>query len=230
MKPKISLIIPCFNEAESIGSVLKSIPKTANIETIVIDNNSRDQTATIAKKMGAKVIFEPRQGKGYAVRTGIKNIDKKSEYVVMLDGDNTYRPEEIFRLVEPLQNNFCDVILGSRLSGKVKPNSMKFHSRVGNWFFSFLVRFFYVTNVTDVLTGYFAWKTDAIKKLLPVLTSQGFEIEMEMITKMAKMGYGIYSVPITYDKRIGKSNLSSIKDGIKIFKEFLKNLQWKPQK
>jgi hypothetical protein len=101
--------------------------------------------------------------------------------------------------------------------------------RAANWFFTFLVRGLYLVNTTDICTGYFAWKKEVVDELSPHIKSKGFAIEAEMITKMAKLGFKIYSVPITYDKREGNSKLSPYHDGIKITWMLLKNLMWKPK-
>lgn len=146
----------------------------------------------------------------------------------MLDGDNTYRPEELLRLIEPIDSGFCNVVIGSRLTGRILEGSMTLFNRFGNWLYSGLVRWFYGVNVTDVLTGYFAWNREAVERLLPHLKSDGFAIEMEMITKMARLGEDIYSVPVTYHPRIGETNLNPISDGIRILWMFAKNLRWKP--
>jgi hypothetical protein len=90
------------------------------------------------------------------------------------------------------------------------------------------VRVFYRANVTDVLTGYFAWKKEVIDELHPYLVSQGFAIEMEMITKMARMGCEVYSVPISYHPRSGETNLRPFYDGYRILKMFFRNLPWRP--
>jgi hypothetical protein len=96
--------------------------------------------------------------------------------------------------------------------------------------YTFLVRHFYRANITDTLSGYYAWKKPVIDKLLPHLHSQGFSIEMEMIGKMVKLGCYITSVPITYDDREGKTKVRQIQDGWIIFSVFLKNLFWKPRR
>ena len=163
------------------------------------------------------------------MRAGFYTIGADADYVVMLDGDDTYRPEEILRLVEPLDSNFCDVVIGSRLGGRITDGSMTTFNRGGNWIFSHLVRYFYRVNVTDVLTGYFAWKREALERLRPHLKSQGFAIEMEMVTKMAKLGEEISCVPISYHSREGESNLHPIYDGLRILWMFTKNLFWKPK-
>lgn len=233
---KIIVIVPCFNESAGITSVLKSFPRRElsklkwTVEVMVVDNNSTDNTGELAEKHGASVVTERQQGKGNALLTGLRQIPEDADYVVMLDGDNTYHPKEIFRMIEPLDTGFCDVILGSRIQGKMKSGSMNFTSRLGNWLFSFLVRQFYKVNVTDVLTGYFAWKKSSLDILLPHIKCTGFEVEMEMITKMAKLGLEIYSVPISYHPRLGRSKLNHFKDGAIIMGTFLNNLNWTPDK
>lgn len=231
---KISIVIPCYNEEKGIGKVIASVPKDKfetlgyEFEIIVVDNNSKDKTSEVAKSHGARVIFERKQGKGHALVTGFRNVSDNTDYIVMLDGDNTYKPKEIPRLVEPLESDFCDVIIGSRLEGKLNGTSLSLSHRLANWFFTFFVRKFYLVNTSDTCTGYFAWKKKVIDELVPYIKSSGFAIEAEMITKMARLGYKIYSVPITYDAREGDSKLSPIMDGIKITWMMIRNLTWKP--
>lgn len=232
---KVTILIPCYNEEEGISEVIsrfqykRMLAHGYTAEILVIDNNSTDQTAVVAAALGARVIHEPKKGKGNAIRAGFAAISPDTNFVVMLDGDATYSPEEILRMLEPLQSEFADVVIGSRLTGKITPGSMKLFNRAGNWGYSFLVRVAHQVNVTDVLTGYFAWKKDVVDCLAPHLTSQGFAIEMEMITKMAKLGNEIYSVPITYHSRVGESNLNPISDGAKILWMFIKSLNWEPR-
>jgi len=231
---KITVLIPCYNEEKGVGKVIESLPIERleefgyETEVIVINNNSTDKTEEVAKEKRVKVIHERKRGKGNAIRAGFNALSEDADYVVMLDGDNTYKAQEIPRLIEPLKSDFSDVIIGSRLGGKTKKNAFKFQNRVVNWFFTFLVRQFYRANVTDVLSGYFAWKKEVVDKLAPHLTSDGFAIEMEMISKMVKLGFEVYSVPITYDQREGETKINSLKDGVKILHTFLKNLIWVP--
>lgn len=233
---KLTIIIPCHNEALGIANVLRDIPydRLANLKisthVIVVDNNSTDNTATVAKSFGVTVISEKKKGKGNAIKTGFTHIDQDSDFVVMLDGDDTYKASEIIRLIEPLDSGFCDVIVGSRLGGKINDGSFKFANRVVNWGYAFLVRQFYRANITDVLSGFFAWKKTALDGLSLHLESDGFAIEMEMITKMVKLGYSIFSVPITYDRRLGESKIESVRDGLRILKMFFQNLSWQPGK
>ncbi|PLS81293.1 hypothetical protein CYG49_02485 [Candidatus Saccharibacteria bacterium] len=234
MREKVVVIIPCHNEEKSIATVIKKIPvkKLANhgiaTEILVINNNSTDRTHEVAEAAGATVIEETKKGKGNAMCRGFASLPADTNYVVMLDGDDTYNPAEILRLIEPLQSGFCEVVIGSRLSGKMNAGAMNSTSRLGNWVFTNLVRVKHRVAVTDVLTGYFAWTKAAIDDLAPHLHSAGFAIEMEMITKMARMNYEIYSVPISYHPRIGESNLRPYHDGARIFTMFVTTFQWRP--
>ncbi len=232
---KVVILIPCYNEEASIAQVIKKVPvkklQSLGLESqiIVINNNSTDRTHEVAKAAGATVIDETRKGKGNAMRCGFANLPEDTQYVVMLDGDDTYNPKEIIRLVEPLQSQFCKVVIGSRLGGRMQDDAMNAVSRLGNWMFTHMVRLSYKVSVTDVLTGYFAWTKEAIDDLSPHLRSSGFAIEMEMITKMARLKYEIFSVPISYHPRIGTSNLRPIYDGVRILKMFTNNLNWCPK-
>lgn len=231
---KITVLIPCYNEQAGVRRVIAAFPKALlarygyTLEIIVIDNNSRDRTANVARRAGASVLSEYRQGKGHAIRTGMAKVSSDTDFVVMLDGDDTYRPEEIIRLVEPLNSNFCNVVIGSRLGGRIPKGAMTGFNRMGNWVFSHMVRYSYGVNVTDVLTGYFAWKKSVVDELWPELVSEGFAIEMEMITKSARLGHEIYSVPISYNPRAGESSLRPIHDGWQILLMFIRNWYWKP--
>lgn len=233
-RQKVAVVIPCFNEAKGIAKVIKGFPIKRlehlgyDLDIIVVDNNSKDKTTEVAREAGAHVIHESTKGKGNAMRTGFQSVNEDVDFVVMLDGDDTYNPKEIIRMLEPLHSGFCDVVIGSRLGGKMNDDAMTAFNRMGNWIFSHMVRYVYRVNVTDVLTGYFAWKKPVIDALHPHLVSEGFAIEMEMITKMAKMGCEIYSVPISYHPRSGETNLRPIYDGWRILKMFFRNLLWEP--
>lgn len=233
----ITFIIPAFNEEKSIGDVIDSIPHEAlnekgfKTDVLVIDDGSSDRTHLIAEFRGVRVIrHETNRGKGGAINTAFKNIHPDARYVIMLDADNTYRVEESTRLLELLTSGFCDVAIGSRLEGKMKRGSMTHFNRIGNWIFTFIVRIFYTGNITDCCSGFVVWKRKVVEDLLRYNNVNGFSIEMEMITKARRLGYGVYSTPITYDDRDGsKSSLHPVRDGIRILKIALRNLNWKPE-
>lgn len=231
---KIAVVIPCHNEAKTITKVITKLPIAElrehglELQVFVINNVSTDNTADIARQASAVVINEPKKGKGNAMVTGFKSLPADIDFVVMLDGDDTYSSPEILRMLEPLQSDFCDVVVGSRLAGRIQSSAMNTLNRWGNQIFTAGVRVLYRANITDVLTGYFAWKKPVVDAIAPHLTSQGFAIEMEMITKMARLSYSMASVPISYHPRVGASNLRPFRDGFRILLMLLKNLNWKP--
>ncbi|SRR6266498_467178 len=233
---KVTVLIPCYNEAEAIGDLIRHLPADKlralgyKLDVLVVDNNSTDGTADVARKAGARVVHESKQGKGNAIQKGFYSLAADTTCVVMLDGDNTYRPDELLRMIEPIDNGFTQVVLGSRMYGQISAGSMPPANRFGNRLFSWLVRRGYKVPVTDVLTGYYAWSAKAVKALRPHLETTDFRIEMEMVTKMARLGLTICSVPISYDARLGTSSLKPIKDGMRIMGEYLSNLHWHPSK
>lgn len=232
---KVAVVIPCHNESASIAQVISRFPReklqraAIQLDIYVVDNCSSDDTAAVAKKMGANVVYEPEKGKGSALRAGFRHIPDDVDYVVMIDGDATYLPEEILRLLEPLQSNFCSAVIGSRLGGHIQNAAMSRLNRFGNRVFTIAVRLLYGANVTDVLSGYFAWKKPALDALRPHIKSSGFAIEMEMITKMARLGHQMAAVPISYHPRSGRSNMYPFRDGLRISFMLLRNLVWHPK-
>lgn len=232
---KIAVIIPCYNEEKGIGKVIDSIPVNKLLsrnyvtDIIVVNNNSTDRTAKVAASRDVRLIQERRKGKGVALKTGFLHVSDDTNFIVVLDGDNTYKGSEIIRMIEPLESKFSDVVVGSRLNGKLKKGSLILRNRVANWAYTFLVRHFYNANTTDVLSGYYAWKKEVVDAVCPHLTSDGFSIEMEITIKLVRMGYEICSVPITYDKREGTTKVDTLKDGILVLHMFFKNFLWKPK-
>jgi len=232
---KLLILIPCYNEEQGIGKVIDKIPledlKNRGYDTrvMVIDNNSKDKTSAVAISRGAGVVFEPNQGKGNAIITGFHSIPADIDVVAMIDGDDSYDIREIHRLLEPIESNFCEVVVGTRLHGRMSNESMSGFNRIGNWLFTFMARVGYKTNVTDVCSGFYVWRRHVIDNLSQHLQSNSFSIEMEMIAKMARMGYSCYSVPISYTNREGTSSLRPIRDGLTIIHAWLRNLNWRSE-
>lgn len=216
----ITFVIPAHNEEKSIGQLLKTLTSIyPNSKIIVIDNNSSDKTAEIATKLGAEVIFEKKQGKAHAMRTGFRHSNSK--FVVMLDADNTYDPNDAEKLLEPLTKGKVDLVLGSRLKGKKEKGAISKTNTVGNHILSFIASLLYHP-VSDVCTGYWAFSREVVNYLLGLgLESSGFEMEVEMFAKISKGGFKIKEVPITYRSRVDEPKLSSFKDGWKIFRTLM---------
>jgi glycosyltransferase involved in cell wall biosynthesis len=212
--------IPCYNEEISIAKVIadfkRELPESY---IIVVDNNSMDKTVHIARKYGAQVLYESKQGKGHAIKKGFSNI--RSKYTVMIDADNTYDPCEAKDLIKPLKDDKADVILGSRLKGKRENGSITQFNLFGNHILSLTASILF-SKVSDVCTGYWAFKKDVVDCILEEgIASSGFELEVEMFIKIYNNNFKIIESPINYKTRLDSPKLDSISDGWKIFKTLL---------
>jgi len=215
----VTFLLPAYNEEQSIGPLLKDISRYPKSKVIVVDNNSKDKTADIAKKSGANVLRERKQGKAYAIKRGFENI--KSDFIVMLDADNTYDPQEAQKLVKPLMEGKADVVLGSRLLGKREKGSISRFNLVGNHLLSFFASILF-SKVTDVCTGYWAFRRNVIDDLLQEgIDSDGFDLEVEMFSKVSKNNFRVLEIPINYKNRLDTPKLNGFNDGVKIFKRML---------
>ena len=213
---RVAFIIPTLNEAPSIGSVIESIPVVElakdGYETAVyvVDGRSVDDTREIAVAKGAEVITEARSGKGVAVQTALRAVD--ADYVIVADGDNTYPLRVATEMLRLLQAN--DVVIGSRLKGTIEPGAMTRLNVVGNVLLSRLARTLFGTHISDVCTGFWGYRSDAIRRL--ELAARGFEIEVDMFVECVRKGLRIAEIPITYRAREDQPKLSSLRDGVKI--------------
>src|SRR5271163_2063466 len=145
---RVSVIIPTYNEAQSIGLVLGDIPAGIVQQVVVVDSESTDGTAQIARDMGAEVLHEPRRGYGRACLTGLAAVNAP-DVVVFLDGDYSDRPAEMSRLLQPLQEGAADIVIGSRLAGEQMAGAMPWHAVVGNRIAVRLIAFFNGVRLTD---------------------------------------------------------------------------------
>lgn len=218
MADKVAVLIPCYNEAVTIGKVIddfKCVLPDADI--YVYDNNSKDDTAAIAEDHGAIVRTEPRQGKGNVVRQMFREID--ADYYIMVDGDDTYPAEAAPRLLEPLMNDTADMTVGDRLSNGTygEENDRAFHG-FGNNLVRWLIKVIYGYAFDDVMTGYRAFNRIFVKTM-PVL-SEGFQIETELSIHAVDKRFRIADVPIDYrDRPEGSySKLSTFGDGAKVLR------------
>lgn len=201
---RISVIIPTYNEAQAIGRVLADLPSDLVSEVLVVDSNSDDGTAEIARKMGARVIQETRRGYGRACLTGLAHADSP-DIVVFLDGDYSDRPAELSTLLSPILEKNADITLGSRLCSKNNSGALPWHSAFGNRLSAGLINLLYGLSLSD-LGPFRAGRADVLRKLALEEPSYGWAVEM--ILKGALAGLRIVEVPVSYYPRIGKSKIS----------------------
>ena len=218
MADKVAVLIPCYNEAVTIGKVVDDFKRVLpDADIYVYDNNSKDDTAAIAEDHGAIVRTEPRQGKGNVVRQMFREID--ADYYIMVDGDDTYPAEAAPRLLEPLMNDTADMTVGDRLSNGTygEENDRAFRG-FGNNLVRWLIKVIYGYAFDDVMTGYRAFNRIFVKTM-PVL-SEGFQIETELSIHAVDKRFRITDVPIDYrDRPEGSySKLSTFGDGAKVLR------------
>lgn len=218
---KIAVIIPCYNEAQTIGKVVKdAIANIPDATIYVYDNNSKDDTAKIAMEAGAIVKHEYLQGKGNVIRRMFRDIDAKC--YLMIDGDDTYPLEyasEMCRLV--LEEN-ADMVVGDRLSSTYfTENKRPFHN-FGNSFVRFSINHLFKSDIKDIMTGYRAFGFN-FAKTFPVL-SHGFEIETEMTIHAVYNNMDVRNVIVEYRDRPegSESKLSTFSDGFKVIGTIIK--------
>ncbi|MBQ6147578.1 glycosyltransferase [Candidatus Saccharibacteria bacterium] len=214
-RSKIAVLIPCYNEAKTIERVVKDYKKALpEAEIFVYDNNSTDKTGEIAKKAGAKVRVERRQGKGNVVRSMFKDID--ADCYLMIDGDDTYSPDSARKMCEMVLEEGVDMVIGDRLSSTYfQENKRPFHN-FGNRLVRNLINLIFKSDIRDIMTGYRAFSREFVKTF-PIL-SKGFEIETEMTVHALDKNLQIAEFPIQYkDREAGsESKLNTISDGFKV--------------
>jgi len=223
-KPKISVIIPALNEEESIGLVLRDIPEDVVNEVIVVDNGSRDNTAAVAKRSGARVISESSKGYGSACLSGISRLKQDTDIVVFLDADYSDYPQDIHSLLRPLREDKAEFVIGSRLSGTREKGALLPQALFGNKLAAFLIRLFWGFKYTD-LGPFRAIKYKDLINLNMKDKNFGWTVEMQI--KAIKKGLRIMEVPVRYRKRIGKSKITgtisgTIRAGAKIIYTIIK--------
>jgi len=206
---RVSVIIPTHNEEQAIGRVLGDLPFDLVTEVIVVDSNSTDGTRELARKMGARVIEEPRRGYGRACLTGLANAEHP-DVVVFLDGDYSDRPSELPMLLGPIAGGQADITLGSRFGGQGDSKALPWHQSFGNRLAAGLIRLLYGAKVTD-LGPFRAGRAEVLRALALEETTYGWAVEM--ILKGAVAGFRIVEVPVSYYPRIGKSKISGTLKG-----------------
>ena len=225
----ISVIMPCYNEEHTIHAIIEQVRAVRlDKEIIVVDDHSRDRTPEILREIAeqdatVRVIRQPRnRGKGEAIRTGLTAA--RGDIVIIQDADLEYDPNDYYELVRPIVEGKIHVVFGSRFLGR--HTGMYFWNAVGNKFLTFLTNFLYNAWISDMETCYKVMRTDVMRSL--DLRSNDFRIEPEIASKVLRLGYRVFEVPIsflgrTYEegKKIKKS------DGLKAVVMLLRCLAWR---
>ena len=218
---KVAVLIPCYNEALTIEKVVKdyraALPEA---DIYVYDNNSTDHTDEIARKAGAIVRYEYRQGKGNVIRTMFREIT--ADCYLMADGDDTYPADHAREMADLVLQRNVDMVVGDRLSSTYfTENKRPFHNS-GNVLVRRLVNTIFKGNIKDIMTGYRAFSPKFVKSF-PVM-SRGFEIETEMTIHALDKNLYVQSIPVDYrDRPSGsESKLSTLSDGLKVLKTIFK--------
>ena len=212
MNTNISVIIPAYNEEGSIYKVIGDIPKQVS-EIIVVNNNSTDSTATVAKNAGATVLKEERKGYGYACLKGLEYIATKEttpDIVVFLDGDYSDYPEQLTDIVKPILEDDMDLVIGARVKSLREAGSMTVPQKFGNWLATSLMQLFFGSKFTD-LGPFRAIKYDKLLSLEMEDKTYGWTVEMQL--KALKKKFSYIEVPVKYRNRIGVSKVSGTVKG-----------------
>lgn len=212
MNPSIKIIVPAYNEADSIGKVIDNIPAIVS-EIIVVSNNSTDATYAVAKSAGATVLKEERRGYGYACLKGMEYISElpsEPDIIVFLDGDYSDYPEQLVEIVKPIIEDNIDFVIGARDPKLREKGSMTGPQIFGNWLATGLMRILFKSKFTDL--GPF--RAITYKKLLDLnMEDKTFGWCVEMQLKVLRKKYSYVEVPVKYRNRIGVSKVSGTVKG-----------------
>ncbi len=219
---KVVVLIPCYNEEITIEKVVRDFKRELpEAEIYVYDNNSKDKTAEIARKAGAIVRTENRQGKGNVVRAMFREID--ADIYVMVDGDDTYPAEFVHELIKPVRNNEADMVIGDRLSNGTYQKEIKrnFHE-FGNNLVRGSINLLFSNKLKDIMTGYRVFNKLFVKNM-PVMSPK-FELETEMTLFALDKKFRIKEIPIVFRERPdgSESKINTVSDGIKVIKTIIK--------
>lgn len=214
---RVVVLIPCFNEAITIAKVVTDVRRVLpSAQVIVCDNNSTDSTAQIASDAGARVVNEPRQGKGNVLRSLFRNVD--ADCYIIIDGDDTYPVDPLPQMADMVLNGGVDMVIGDRISSSyLKVNRRRYHNS-GNLLVRFLINKMFKSSVPDILSGMRAFSPLFVKNF-PIL-SKGFEIETEMTIYALDNNFVVRSIPVAYNNRPegSTSKLNTYSDGFKVIK------------
>lgn len=212
-KEDVCILIPALNEGKTIEGIVREFKSMGFSDILVIDGHSTDDTVKKAQNAGVKVVIQSGTGKGQAVSQAFSMISSK--YVVMLDGDGTYLPEEVDKILEPVTTGIADHVIGNRFANYQKGAFTRLNL-FGNRILNKLFGFAYGVWLEDILSGYRAFNNTAIKHI--ELNRTGFEVETEITVECVKKDLKIVEVPITYRARVSgaATKLQPLRDGFRI--------------
>ena len=209
----VCVLLPTLNEAETIGDVIDGFREEGFENVLVVDGDSDDETRSIAESHGARVMVQSGTGKGQAVREAVGAID--APYVLMADGDGTYRPTDAEAMLEPISEGRAEHVIGNRFAD-MEPGAMTRLNAFGNRLINRLFPVIHGRYLSDILSGYRAFTRDSFERFR--LDADGFGIETELAVECVRQGVGTEVVPIRYESRPGSSetNLNPFRDGGRI--------------
>jgi len=207
---QVCVLVPTFNEAETIGDIVDRFYDQGLENVLVIDGDSTDGTPEIAAEHGARVRQQSGSGKGQAIREALDYVDRR--YVLMIDGDATYRPEQASRLLEPLFDGTAEHVVGNRFAD-METGAMSRFNQFGNRLINRAFGAIHGRSLGDILSGYRAFTLESVRSF--DLTEAGFGIETELSVECVKHGVPTRVVPITYEERpeASQTNLRPVRDG-----------------
>ncbi len=209
-RPRVTVIIPVFNERESLPLVVADVPRDRVGEIVVVDNGSTDETARVARGLPVRLVREGRRGYGSACLAGIAALEAAPpDVVVFLDGDYSDHPEEMPRLLEAIAGG-CDLVIGSRMLGSREPGALLPQARFGNALACSLIRLLYGYSYTD-LGPFRAIRWEALRRLGMEDRNFGWTVEMQI--KAVRSGLSIAETPVSYRRRVGVSKITGTLSG-----------------
>ena len=217
--PRVAILIPCYNEELTVAEVIRQFrDQMPAADIYVFDNNSSDRTVERARSAGATIVHERRQGKGYVVQSMFQQVD--ADVYVMVDGDATYAPSEVHRLIAPILGDEADMVVGSRMHGQ-SSSEFKALNRFGNRVFLAVINFVFRVQLTDILSGYRAFSRKFVQEI--ALFGGGFEIETELTIRALGRGYRIVEMPADLRHRPdgSHSKIRIVSDGLLILNTIL---------
>ncbi len=207
MKMKIAVLIPAKDEENGIVKVINDLPK--GVDVFVIDGLSKDNTINVAKSLGAKIIYEKRQGYGRAYKTGFEKIPKTVKYIACLDADGTYPAHQVRKLANLLEKEKLDFISCRRILN----GNMSLKHKIGNKILTSVTNMLFRVNIKDSQSGMWVFRKKILDEIN--LKSDGMALSEEIKIRAATNGFRFREIPIEYKKRIGTIKLKSTEDGIK---------------